>query len=129
MGEITKINEGELITLIKEGGDLNKPFGQEVFLLETLLAGTTHAENIKELEPDIKAGLKVNFYRETSNKYDPKAIVVKEENGQKLGYIPKEKNEILSRLMDAGKLIYGIVDHKEYQGNWLKIKVKIYLDD
>ncbi len=31
--------------------------------------------------------------------------------------------------MDAGKLIYGIVEDKEYIDNWLKIDISIYLKD
>ena len=31
--------------------------------------------------------------------------------------------------MDAGKLIYGIVEDKEYMDNWLKIDISIYLKD
>lgn len=43
------------------------------------------------------------------NEYDERTIAIKNENGDKLGYIPRDKNEILSRLMDAGKLLYGEV--------------------
>jgi len=31
--------------------------------------------------------------------------------------------------MDAGKLIYGIVEDKEHMDNWLKIDISIYLKD
>jgi len=48
---------------------------------------------------------------------------------KKLGYIPRDKNEILSRLMDAGKLIYGTVYKKERIGKWLKITIRIFLSD
>lgn len=46
-----------------------------------------------------------------------------------LRYVPRNKNEILSRLMDAGKLLYSTVYGKEKIGNWLKITIQIYLAD
>jgi len=61
--------------------------------------------------------------------YDPMAIMVKDDNDKKLGYIPRDKNEILSRLMDAGKLIYGTVYKKERIGKWLKITIRVFLSD
>jgi hypothetical protein len=106
-----------------------KPFGQQIFLVEAHIAGTTHIGDIDDIEPRLVDGLKLKFSREKGNEYDPNAIKVEDDNGQKLGYIPRDKNEILSRLMDAGKLIYGTVYKKERLGKWLKITIKIYLSD
>lgn len=36
-------------------------------------------------------------------------------------------NIVFSRLMDAGKLLYGRISKKEKVGNWLKITMDIYL--
>lgn len=47
----------------------------------------------------------------------------------KIGYIPKSDNEIFSRLMDAGKLLFGKITHKDRKGNWLKINIKIFLEE
>lgn len=63
------------------------------------------------------------------NEYDERAIMIKNENGDKLGYIPRDKNEILSRLMDAGKLLYGEVYDKELVGSWWRIMIRVFLDD
>ena len=48
---------------------------------------------------------------------------------QKLGYIPQEKNEVLSNLMDAGKLLFGKLNEKTWVDNWLKLDVQVYLRD
>ena len=109
--------------------DIGKPFEQEIFLIEVHIAGTTHIENMDELEPKLTEGVEVKFYREPNNKYDKKAIVVKDKEENKLGYIPRDKNEILSRLMDAGKLLYGKVKSKEKIGEWTKIEMEVYLKD
>ena len=98
-------------------------------MIDAHIAGTSHIENINKLEPGLQIGDKLNFFREPQNEFDKLAIIVKDEKGNKIGYVPKGKNEILSRLMDAGKLIYGTIHEKEFVGNWLKITLKIYLDD
>lgn len=105
------------------------PFVQEVFLLETHVAGTTHIEGIDELEQYLELGEKLEFFREPKNSTDKQAIVIKTERGIKIGYVPRVDNEVVSRLMDAGKLIYGRIEAKEYRGSWLKIDIKIFLKD
>jgi hypothetical protein len=53
-----------------------------------------------------------------------------EESGQRqLGYVPRAKNEALARLMDAGKLLFGRVESKDWRGDWLKIEARIYMRD
>lgn len=79
-------------------------FSQEIFLIEVHIAGTTHIENINVLEPKLAEGMEVQFYREPNNQY-------------------------LSRLMDAGKLLYGKVKTKKKIGDWVKIEMEVYLKD
>ena len=40
----------------------------------------------------------------------------------------KDFTELL-QLMDAGKLLFGRITHKETKGRWLKIRIKIYLHE
>ncbi len=67
--------------------------------------------------------------REPANEHDPLAIMILDEKGNHLGYVPRAKNEALARLMDAGKLLFGRLESKEWQGNWLKAGVRIFLRD
>lgn len=131
MADIIKIDDNNIINILnnKGGLDIGKPFSQEIFLIEVHIAGTTHIENIDVLEPKLTEGVEVQFFREPNNQYDSKAIVVKDKEGNKLGYIPRDKNEILSRLMDAGKLLYGKVKSKEKIGEWIRIEMQVYLKD
>jgi hypothetical protein len=64
-----------------------------------------------------------------SNPHDQLAIVVKDPRGRKIGYVPRGKNEVLARLMDAGKLVFGTLAEKEFVGKWLKMTMQVYLDD
>lgn len=132
MANIEKSKSNEIVGLIhgKNGNiSISKPFEREIFLFDTFIAGTTHIEGIEELEPHLEIGDKLDFFREPENTYDEKAIVIKNNNGVKIGYIPKEDNIIFSRLMDAGKLLFGKIIEKEKRGEWIKIEIGIYLKD
>lgn len=131
MSNVIKIDGNNIVNILNNKGalDIERPFSREIFLIEVHIAGTTHIDNIDVLEPKLTEGVEVQFFREPNNQYDSKAIVVKDKEGNKLGYIPKEKNEILSRLMDAGKLLYGKVKTKKKLGDWVKIEMEVYLKD
>ena len=94
-----------------------------------MIVVSSHRTNIYELEPELTIGKRVKFFRKPDNPYDEKAIVLRDEKGNKLGYIPRDKNEILSRLMDGGKLLYGTIKSKERIDRWVKITLQVYLDD
>lgn len=131
MSDIQPFNGGDIIDIIKQPNGLQdiKPFQKDIYLFSTHIAGTSHVENIMELEPDIVENLKVNFFREPNNKFDKKAIVIKDLNNNKLGYVPRDRNEIISRLMDSGKVIFGKVTSKELKGNYLNIKIDVFFKD
>ena len=107
---------------------LPKPFVQEVELLNCNIAGTTFLD-LKDIEPNLKNNQLLVLKREPKNEYDDKAILILTEDGQKLGYVPQERNEILSRLMDAGKLLFGRLDEKNWVGRWLRLDIQVYLRD
>jgi hypothetical protein len=130
--ELIKITEENLVTLLHSpsGLSMGKPFGKQIFLLEAHIAGTTFLkEDINKLAASINEGDRLNFFREADNPHDELAIVVKDASGKKMGYVPRTNNKILARLMDAGKLIYGILREKRIIHNWLRINMEIYLDD
>jgi hypothetical protein len=132
MADIIKIDETNIAAFLSGKGsflDISKPFSKQIFLVDCHIAGTSYINNIDELEPDLPLGKKLYFYREPENPHDKLAIDIKDENSNKLGYVPRDKNEILSRLMDAGKLIYGIIYGKQYINEWLEITIQIFMDD
>jgi len=131
MSDIIKKEDAGIVSLIhgKDGLTLPKPFSKDTFLFEAHVAGTTHVEGIKELEPFLTEETRLSFFREPENPYDPQAIVIRTAAGAKIGFVPREKNEVISRLMDAGKLIYGAISSKEWVRNWLKITIRVYLSD
>ncbi|NLA69774.1 MAG: restriction endonuclease [Clostridiales bacterium] len=131
MSDIIKKDDTGVISILHGSGGLTipKPFEHEIFLFDSYVAGTTHVEGIEELEPHLKIDDKLEFFREPDNSFDPNAIVIRNATGVKVGYVPKADNVVFSRLMDAGKLLFGRIVSKEMQGDWLKLKIKIYLHE
>ena len=80
---------------------------------------------VEELVP----GSRVTLLHEADNRFDARAVMVIDAEGRKLGYIPRVNNKIIARLMDAGKLIYGVIRHKEMIGDYHKIVVKVFLKE
>ena len=114
-------------TSLDEEG-LPKPFVREVELLNCNIAGTTFLD-LNEIEPELRKHQLLMLIREPKNENDDKAILILTEDGQKLGYVPKIKNEVLSNLMDAGKLLFGRLNKKTWVDTWLKLDVQVFLRD
>lgn len=122
----------DIIGFIQKGGNV-KPFLKDIFLITVHVAGLDYIDNIDEIFPKIKVGDKLGLFREASNEYDKHAILVKY-HGEKIGYVPKKDNYVLSKLMDGGKHLYGVVDSigvdEVYENHQFKfINFKIFLND
>ncbi len=124
-------NQGGLVNYIHNENqvDIPKPFEREIFLFDTYIAGTSHIEELNDGSLVLEMGEKLEFFREPNNQFDKNAIVMKNQNGQKIGYVPRQDNVVFSRLMDAGKELFGKITSVEYRGTLLKIRVKIFLKD
>jgi hypothetical protein len=111
------------------GGLVPLPHIHEIFLIDCRIAGTTHVEDIDDKTANIDKGTLLMFRREKDNQYDNLAIQILNSKKERIGYVPKAKNEILARLMDAGKLIFGRVEEKEKVDDWIKISIKVFMKD
>ena len=113
-----------------QGGlTIPQPFERDIFLFDSSVAGTSFIEGIEELEPHLDAGDRLQFFREPDNPHDKQAIVIKNTDGVKIGYVPRADNLVFSRLMDAGKVLFGEITKKTMRGAWLDIKIKIFLHE
>ncbi len=123
---ITKLTP-ELLALIGTGGvKALTPFTREIFLLDIVVAGTTFCSEIDSLEPQMVAGTVLKMIRHPHNKHDELAIGIYL-NEIRIGWVPRELNEVISRLMDAGKAFFCRIDSAKRKNNWLKINAKIYM--
>lgn len=132
MSDLITTETGGLMSLLhNQNGELAipKPFEKDIFLFDTHIAGTSYIDGIEELEPHLNEDDKLDFFREPDNKYDKRAIVIKTIDGVKIGYVPRYDNAIFSRLMDAGKLLFGRISSKEGSGRWVRVNIKVYLHE
>ena len=129
--EIIKFNPDfvNILTAGLNGKGFALPFITEIQLMECYVAGTSFREDMEEIEPELQKDNLLVLKREPDNAYDNLAIAVYDKEERFIGYIPQIKNEIPARLMDAGKIVFGKIESKNWQDNWLKINICIFMRD
>lgn len=115
-----------LASAMGKGLEIPKPFTQDVFLTECPVVGNTFGLTVDPMT--VAEGTKLKLFRDNHNKFDKNSIVVKDGADNRLGFVPMEKNEILARLLEAGKDVYAVVSQNvsDVDGN-VEFCVKIYL--
>lgn len=128
-GLITGAEASGLVPVLDQKGlgDVIKPLSREIHLFDTFIAGTTHLKD-KSVLDDVKEN-DILFLQREDNKYDARAILVLNEQKQKMGYVPEKDNVVFSRLMDAGKILSGKIRKVENKGSFKLISISIYLID
>ena len=130
MLNIIPIKEGSnLPGLIMGGTGLAKPFAQDVYLTSFFVAGTQYTEDIEDHMARLEKDTQVKLVREPKNPYDSYAILVKDMEGNKLGYMPRNMNHMPARLMDAGKFLYGKVISCSSEWDRVSIRIGMYMKD
>ncbi len=123
---LIKVNPGLLSALSKGSFSLDV-FAREILVLECLIAGTSFRK-LDKVQDELNETVQLEMKREGDNKFDNFAVELWFQN-TKVGYIPRDKNEVLARLMDAGKQFYATIHAKEMEGNWLRLEIKVMLKD
>ena len=101
---------------------------REIRLAGMHVAGTAYYD--AEAAADcLRPGQRLALRRQPANRYDALAIEVLGPEGHKLGYVPRRRNEMPARLMDAGKRLSARTESVARRGNWLHIQVSVYLED
>lgn len=129
-------NDVLAVSFLKQNGNsVQSPFSRNIFLMNTMINGAMYVDGIHKRAAKLHEGDRVQLILEPKNKYDDKAILVKNEAGHKLGYIPRIKNEVLYHLMDAGKYLFGIVkegdigENLDPEDRWIEIYIDVYMAD
>lgn len=120
---------GGSIAPFSGGMTIPKPFAQNILLLHTYITGMFFIDGITTLLEPIENKAQLTLVREPENKYDSKAIVIKDNKGNKLGYVPRKDNAVIANLMDAGKLIYAIVVDNCWYEVRPKVKIDLFMED
>lgn len=99
---------------------------RDFFLLECHVAGTSYVP-IEEIEPYLEIGQRLTLQREPGNVVDALAVLVLDARGVKLGYLPRARNEVPARLLDAGKELYARLERKQWFGGWLRVTMHVHM--
>ena len=125
--QIVKVSPELLEMMGSELPNSLQPFTREIFLLDIVVAGTSYCKRIDSVYPKLEKGLVLRMLRHPKNKYDEHAIGIYFEK-IRIGWVPRELNLIISRLMDAGKAFFcRIEDVTLVDEYWVKIDAKIYM--
>ena len=101
---------------------------REILLARMHIAGTAYY-NAEAAADRLHPGQRLALRRQPGNRYDALAIEVLGPEGHKLGYVPRRRNDMPARLMDAGKSLSARTESVMQRGNWLNIQISLYLDD
>lgn len=124
--EIIKLSP-EIAKIIATSGIAGlSTFTREIFLLDIVVAGTTFCKEIQEIERYLEPEMNLRMVRDPKNIYDKMAIAILYEK-TRIGWVPKELNLIISRLMDAGKAFFCRIEKVERINKWIKINAKIIM--
>lgn len=100
---------------------------RKFYLLQSFIRGFRHYEG-PELMNVMKEGDLLELVREPDNKFDPCAIAL-HWNKCKIGFLPAEDNEMLSKLLDIGipELIAEIIYLKPDAASWENVNIAVYV--
>ncbi len=100
---------------------------QKVYLLQCFVRGFRYYKG-ESLLPKMKVGDMLELVREPENEHDEFAIAL-HFNREKIGFIPMESNEVLSRLMDAAVIpLQAELTHIEMKAEtWENVHIAIYV--
>ena len=94
---------------------------RQILLARLHVAGTAYYD--AEAAADrLRPGQRLALRRQPENRYDALAIEVLGPDGHKLGYVPRRRNEMPARLMDAGKRLSARTESLAQRGSWLNIE-------
>ncbi len=104
-----------------------QPFSREIFLLDIVVAGTSFCKKMDKVYPELEKGTVLRMERRPKNRYDKQAIALYYKK-VRVGWVPRELNLVISRLMDAGKAFFCRIGEVSLVNDfWVKIDAKIYM--
>ena len=128
----TELQKQDLIQQLLQksvtGTPVQIPFARDILLASMHIAGTAYYEAAAVAE-GLHKGQRLTLRREPGNIHDTWAIEVLAAERHKLGYLPRNRNEIPARLMDAGKRLFLQLEAVERQGAWPEIAVTLHMED
>ena len=115
----------EFLSMLAAGmGNTIMPFSKEI-----TIAGTGYCDEIEQLSPKLVPNTVLSLKRDPKNKHDELAIEVLFEN-IRIGWVPRTQNNVVARLMDAGKNLLARVTKTHTESDmWISIECEMYMID
>ena len=99
---------------------------REILIARMHVAGTAYYD-AEAVADRLRPGQQLALRRQPENRYDALAIEVLGPEGHKLGYVPRQRNEMPARLIDAGERLSARAESIGRRGNWLNIQISLHL--
>ena len=109
---------------------IGEPFSAPLLLVEdTRVAAVERTPGAAKAAQEILVGDELSFIRQPEHADSCWAIRVTNRQGNVVGYVARDVEEILARLMDGGKRVYGKVTDVSLHGQHTNVRMEVYLDD
>ena len=89
------------------------------------VAGTSHVLGIMELTQGLDVGSQLRLERDEGNTYDPNAVAVLTEDGDQIGFVPKERNRRLAELMSGNVVFSAVVSEIRDKNKYREITIHV----
>ena len=96
---------------------------------DTRVAAVERTPGAAKAAQEILVGDELSFIRQPEHVDSCWAIRVTNRQGNVVGYVARDVEEILARLMDGGKRVYGKVTDVSLHGQHTNVRMEVYLDD
>jgi len=117
--------------LIKESEakkvDLIKPLINKVKLFDSFIGKVYLLEDASTIQK-IKVGQKLILKRRGAS-YSKYEVLILNEAGEHVGFVPDIDQIVVSRLMDAGKSLFGVVTKITRVNKYPVVSIEIYMED
>jgi len=125
--EQKKNSFSRLLQEVKDYRNANSEWEDGIFFDFVYIAGSGFIQNFKAADESTSVGDKLSLEREPENTHDSNAIVIRNQAGIKLGYVPKKHNVQPAQLMDDGKELFGRLYSKRSIGKVLSMTIEIFI--
>jgi HIRAN domain len=101
------------------------PVTARIVLQNVATAGLRH-HDAKEVWAELRVGDSISLVREQNNAHDPDAVRV-DWKGRVMGYLPRDANRFIARLLDRGNDIrahISLID--KYRNHRRKLEIEIF---
>lgn len=101
---------------------------RDVCIIDTAsVAGTKRVEGFVELAEGLDAEERLVLKRDRGNAFDEWAVSVHTLAGKRIGVLPLGENEIVARLLDSDRRVYGRVKRLEQRSTWVNLEMRVFL--